>query len=128
MRVSYGQATAMVEFAKRLCSEAHCEQSDITLRQRAVLQRRERVKYSAEERRNKLEDCKKLMVFLQNCLEVRINFVTCVCLYHLILILSYVLRTIILPKFKQINIGPVMYVGSYMVMYNYYTQWPRVLF
>ena len=61
----------MVEFARRLCSEAHYEQSDITSRQHAVLQRRERVKCSAEEKRNKLEDCKKLMVFLQNCMEVR---------------------------------------------------------
>ena len=60
----------MVEFASRLCSEAHYEQSDITSRQHAVLQRRERVKHSAVERRSKLEDCRKLMVFLQNCMEV----------------------------------------------------------
>ena len=65
----------MVEFARRLCSEAHYEQSDITTRQRAVLQRRERVKSSAEDRQNKLEDCKKLMVFLQNCMEVRAYYV-----------------------------------------------------
>lgn len=64
------QVTAMVEFASRLCSEAHYEQSDITSRQHAVLQRRERVKHSAVERRSKLEDCRKLMVFLQNCMEV----------------------------------------------------------
>ena len=60
----------MLEFAARLCSEAHYEQSDITSRQHAVLERRERVKRSTVERRNKLEDCRKLMVFLQNCMEV----------------------------------------------------------
>ena len=66
----------MVEFARRLCSEAHYEQNDITSRQHGVLKRRERVKSSAEDRRNKLEDCKKLMVFLQNCMEVRIHLIT----------------------------------------------------
>ena len=60
----------MVEFARRLCSEGH-EQAEIGTRQRAILQRRERVKQSAVDRRNKLEDCRKLMVFLQNCMEVR---------------------------------------------------------
>ena len=53
-----------------VCSEGHYEQAEISTRQRAVLQRRERVKQSAVDRRNKLEDCRKLMVFLQNCMEV----------------------------------------------------------
>ena len=60
----------MMEFAAMLCSNAHYEQSEITARQQAVLQRRERVRWSAAERRNKLEDCRKLMVFVQNCMEV----------------------------------------------------------
>ena len=60
----------MVEFGKRLCSSAHYEQKDITKRQRAVLQRREKVKQSAVARRNRLEDCRKLTVFVQNCNEV----------------------------------------------------------
>ena len=60
----------MVEFAARLCSEAHYEQSNITSRRHAVLERRERVKRSTVKRRNRLEDCRKLMVFLQNCMEV----------------------------------------------------------
>ena len=60
----------MVEFAGRLCSEAHYEHSEIASRRHAVLLRRDRVKHSAVERRNKLEDCRKLMVFLQNCMEV----------------------------------------------------------
>ena len=60
----------MVEFGKRLCSSAHYEQKDITTRQRAVLQRREKVKQNAVTRRNRLDDCRKLMVFMQNCMEV----------------------------------------------------------
>ena len=40
----------MVEFARRLCSEGHYEQAEIGTRQRAVLQRRERVKQSAVDR------------------------------------------------------------------------------
>ena len=60
----------MAEFARRLCSEGHYEQAEIGTRQCAMLQRRERVKQSAVDRRNKLEDCRKLMVFLQNCMEV----------------------------------------------------------
>lgn len=60
----------MVEFAEKLSSERHYEQAEITERQRSVLQRRERVKQSATARRNQLEDCKKLMVFLQHCMEV----------------------------------------------------------
>ena len=60
----------MVEFAGRLCSSAHYEQKEITTRQQAVLQRREKVKQSAMARRIKLEDCRKLMVFVQNCMEV----------------------------------------------------------
>ena len=67
---SIHQVTTMVEFGKRLCSSAHYEQKDITTRQRAVLQRREKVKQSAVARRNRLEDCRKLMVFVQNCNEV----------------------------------------------------------
>ncbi|CAI8040975.1 Spectrin alpha chain, non-erythrocytic 1 [Geodia barretti] len=63
------KVTAMVEFGKRLCSSAHYEQKDITTRQRAVLQRREKVKQSAVARKNRLEDCRKLMVFVQNCNE-----------------------------------------------------------
>ena len=62
----------MVEFAARLCSDAHYEKSEITARKHAVLQRREKVKQSVMARRNKLEDCRKLMVFVQNCIEVRL--------------------------------------------------------
>ena len=64
----------MVDFAGRLCSEGHYEQSVIAARKHAVLQRRERVKHSAAGRRNRLEDCKKLMVFLQHCMEVSAKF------------------------------------------------------
>jgi spectrin beta len=56
------KVTAMVK-------EAHYEHGDITARWHAVLERRERVKQSATGRRNKLEDCRKLMIFLQHCME-----------------------------------------------------------
>ena len=60
----------MNEFADRLCGEGHFESGEIRTRQQAVLERRSKVKGAAVERRNKLEDCRKLMVFLQNVMEV----------------------------------------------------------
>ena len=60
----------MNEFAERLCGEGHYERIEIQGRRRDVLQRRSKVKDLAGERRSKLEDCRKLMVFLQNCSEV----------------------------------------------------------
>lgn len=60
----------MVEFAERLCRERHFEAVEIRGRQRAVLKRRSKVKEAAVERRAKLEDCRKLMVFIQNVMEV----------------------------------------------------------
>jgi len=64
------KVTAMNEFADRLCGEGHYEGGEIRTRQRTVLKRRSKVKGAAVERRNKLEDCRKLMVFLQNVMEV----------------------------------------------------------
>jgi hypothetical protein len=61
---------AMNEFAERLCGDGHYEAMEIQQRRRDVLQRRSKVKDFASERRSKLEDCRKLMVFLQNCSEV----------------------------------------------------------
>ena len=61
---------AMNEFAERLCGDGHYEAMEIQQRRRDVLQRRSKVKDLASERRSKLEDCRKLMVFLQNCSEV----------------------------------------------------------
>ena len=60
----------MNEFADRLHGEGHFESGEIQRRKQAVLERRSRVKGAAVERRNKLEDCRKLMVFLQNVMEV----------------------------------------------------------
>jgi len=60
----------MREFASRLTSQRHYESAEIKEREQAVLQRRKKVKRSAAERRSKLEDCRKLTVFLQNCNEV----------------------------------------------------------
>ena len=60
----------MNEFAERLCGQSHYEKMEIQQRRRAVLQRRSKVKDLAAERRSKLEDCRQLMVFLQNCSEV----------------------------------------------------------
>lgn len=60
----------MNEFAERLCSESHYEAIEIQARRKEVLRRRSKVKDSASEKRSKLEDCRKLMVFLQNCSEV----------------------------------------------------------
>jgi hypothetical protein len=59
----------MVDFATRLCSNAHNERREIIARQQAVLQRRDRVKQSAAHRRSKLEDCRNQMLFLQHCVE-----------------------------------------------------------
>lgn len=64
------KVAAMNEFADRLCGEGHFESGEIRTRQQAVLERRSKVKGAAVERRNKLEDCRKLMVFLQNVMEV----------------------------------------------------------
>ena len=60
----------MNEFADRLHGEGHFESGKIRRRKQAVLERRSKVKGAAVERRNKLEDCRKLMVFLQNVMEV----------------------------------------------------------
>ncbi len=61
----------MNDFAERLCGERHFEAAEIRVRQRAVLDRRLKVKDSAVERRLQLEDCRKLMVFIQNVMEVK---------------------------------------------------------
>ncbi len=60
----------MRDFSNRLRSQRHYESKEIKEREESVMQRRARVKRSAAERRSKLEDCRKLMVFLQNCNEV----------------------------------------------------------
>ncbi len=60
----------MTEFADRLSSEGHYEAVEIRKRKAAVLERRSKVKKSAVKRRLKLEDCRRLMVFLQDCAEV----------------------------------------------------------
>ena len=65
----------MNEFAERLCEEDHYQKGEIEARRRDVLQRRSKVKDLASERRSKLEDCRKLMVFLQNCSEVSYNVI-----------------------------------------------------
>ena len=60
----------MNEFADQLHAEGHFESAEIKARQQAVLERRAKVKAATVDRRNKLEDCRKLMVFLQNVTEV----------------------------------------------------------
>ncbi len=60
----------MNDFAERLSREHHFEAVEVGRRQRAVLGRRSKVKEAAVERRNKLEDCRELMVFIQNVMEV----------------------------------------------------------
>ena len=60
----------MIGFADRLCGSGHFEARDIRTLQEAVLQRRTRVKAEAVARRSKLEDCRKLMLLLQNIDEV----------------------------------------------------------
>ena len=64
----------MKEFAERLCADGHYEAVEIQQRRRDVLHRRSKVKDLASERRSMLEDCRKLMVFLQNCTEVSGNY------------------------------------------------------
>ena len=60
----------MNEFSDQLHAEGHFESAEVKARQQAVLQRRAKVKTATVDRRNKLEDCRKLMVFLQNVTEV----------------------------------------------------------
>ena len=60
----------MTEFSSRLRRQGHHESSEILSRERSVMSRRSKVKQSVSERRAKLEDCRKLMVFLQDCNEV----------------------------------------------------------
>ena len=62
--------SAMTEFADKLCSERHYESVEIRQRKSAVLDRRSKVKKATVQRRQKLEDCRRLMVFLQDCAEV----------------------------------------------------------
>ena len=64
------QVSAMTEFSARLRRQSHHESSDILSRERSVMSRRSKVKQAVSERRAKLEDCRKLMVFLQDCNEV----------------------------------------------------------
>ena len=60
----------MTEFSARLRSQGHHETREIQNREKSVMSRRAKVKKAAAERRAKLEDCRKLMVFLQDCNEV----------------------------------------------------------
>ncbi len=64
----------MTEFADRLSSEGHYEAVEIRKRRAAVLERRSKVKKSAVKRRLKLEDCRRLTVFLQDCAEVNLFY------------------------------------------------------
>ena len=60
----------MNEFSARLRAHSHHESREIQSRERTVMTRRSKVKKAVAERRTKLEDCRKLMVFLQDCNEV----------------------------------------------------------
>lgn len=72
----------MKDLAEKLCSELHHNSAEIRSTQAAVLERRTKVKACAAERRSMLEASKKLMIFLQNVLEVYMfvtNGVCCIC-------------------------------------------------
>ncbi len=60
----------MKDFSSRLRREGHYESIEIQSREKDVLRRRAKVKQAVAERRSKLEDCRKLTVFLQDCNEV----------------------------------------------------------
>ena len=60
----------MIGFADRLCAHGRFEAREIRAVQEEVLGRRTRVKAEAVARRSKLEDCRKLMLLLQNIDEV----------------------------------------------------------
>ena len=64
------QVTAMNDFSSRLRAEHHYESKEIQSREKNVMKRRTNVKRAVAERRSKLEDCRRLMVFLQDCNEV----------------------------------------------------------
>lgn len=63
----------MTEFSARLRRQGHHESSEILSRERSVMSRRSKVKQAVTERRAKLDDCRKLMVFLQDCNEVSLE-------------------------------------------------------
>ena len=67
----------MTEFADKLCSERHYESVEIRKRKSAVMDRRAKVKKATAQRRLKLEDCRRLMVFLQDCAEVSVDVWMC---------------------------------------------------
>ena len=60
----------MREFSEQLCADFHHDSAEIRSTEAAVLERRTKVKACAAERRSMLEDSRKLMLFLQNVLEV----------------------------------------------------------
>ena len=70
--------SAMNEFGRRLCDEGHFASSQIKARQAAVLQRQRKVKDAMATRKDKLEDCHKLVAFKQDVMEVRscMNFIS----------------------------------------------------
>ena len=61
---------AMIGFANRLCGSGGFEAQEIRAIQDEVLERRTKVKEEAVARRSRLEDCRKLMLLLQNIDEV----------------------------------------------------------
>ena len=63
----------MKGLAEKLCSELHHNSAEIRSTQAAVLERRTKVKACVAERRSMLEASKKLMIFLQNVLEVCVS-------------------------------------------------------
>lgn len=56
--------------ADRLCRDRHFEKDNIRARKVALMERRQKLKKSAEHRRHKLEDCRKYNIFLQDIMEV----------------------------------------------------------
>lgn len=67
------KVTAMTEFSTRLRVQHHHESREIQTREKSVMGRRAKVKKAVAERRTKMEDCRKLMVFLQDCNEVSVE-------------------------------------------------------
>ena len=71
----------MIEFSAQLLKQGHYESVAIQTREKSVIHERSKIKHASSERRSKLEDSRKLMLFLQDCNEVH-AYLVCCCYAH----------------------------------------------
>lgn len=66
------KVSQVCSFADELCTAGHLETDNIRNKKNALKERRQKVKKTSEHRRNRLEDCRKYMFFLQDIMEAEI--------------------------------------------------------